>query len=174
MTFQRDPGTGDLIARDILNSWREDQIADVIFGYGEERFARRIARSVVERRVRAPFKTTTELVEAIRDAVPWWYRKKRIHFATRTFQALRIAVNDELGALREGLEKALQRLTSGGRLAVISFHSIEDRIVKRFMSEMNRAGSGVILTKKPIIPSREEVRRNPRSRSAKLRIFEKL
>ena len=115
-----------------------------------------------------------ELVDAIRESVPSFYRNSRkINCATRTFQALRIAVNDELGALKEGVEKAWGFLREGGRLAVISFHSLEDRIVKNYFKELAAKNEGKILTKKPVIPSEEEVKNNPRSRSAKLRAIEK-
>ena len=126
----------------------------------------------IERKVRQ-IRTTFQLVEVISSAVPWKYKNRKIHFATKTFQALRIAVNDEIAVLREGLEKSFDRLVPKGRLAVISFHSLEDRAVKRFFRIKGDEGKGEVITKKPITPSTSEVIKNPRSRSAKLRIIEK-
>lgn len=166
---------GGLTAREIINRWTEKEIADIIYKYGEERLSRRIARGIAERRKIRPIETTLDLVEIIRLAVPAAYRNnRRLHCATRTFQALRIAVNDELGALEDGLLKAWQALAGGGRLAVISFHSLEDRIVKNYFREKKATGEGKILTKKPIVPGEAEERENPRSRSAKLRVIEKI
>ncbi|MBE9234130.1 16S rRNA (cytosine(1402)-N(4))-methyltransferase RsmH [Cuspidothrix issatschenkoi LEGE 03284] len=156
-----------LTAGDIINEWEEKELADIFFKYGEERLARKIARRIVEKR---PFNTTTELAEAIAYSVPPKYRHGRIHPATRVFQALRIAVNDELKVLETLIEKAPNALITGGRIAIISFHSLEDRPVKHGLrnSPLLR-----ILTKKPIIATEEETKQNPRSRSAKLRIAEK-
>ncbi len=159
-------------AKDIVNTWEEETIADVIFGYGEERYARRIARNIVNYRAKKLIETTFELGEIIKMSVPGMYRHGKIHPATRTFQALRIAVNDELGALKSGLSKGYERLASGGRMAVISFHSLEDRIVKDF-NKARVAEGATITTKKPITASPEERAVNPRSRSAKLRILVK-
>jgi 16S rRNA (cytosine1402-N4)-methyltransferase len=171
MTMKAEVGRGDLTAREIVNKWREDELADIIYKYGEERFSRSIARNIVRKR---PIETTFELVEIIRLSVPPNYRNnKRLHCATRTFQALRIAVNDELGALVDGLNKSWQVLEKGGRLVVISFHSLEDRIVKNYFKDLSATGEGKILTKKPVIPTEAEERENPRSRSAKLRAIEK-
>lgn len=161
-------------AAEILNTWEETAIADALFGYGEERFARKIARAVVERREIMPIKTTFELVEIIKDSVPAFYRRAKVHPATRSFQALRIAVNDELGVLERGLGAAWKHLEKNGRIAVITFHSIEDRIVKRFFVELKKSGEGTILTKKPIVASREEIINNRPSRSAKLRGIQKI
>jgi 16S rRNA (cytosine1402-N4)-methyltransferase len=156
-----------LTAGDIINEWDEKELADIFFKYGEERLSRRIARRIVEKR---PFDTTTELANAIAYSVPPKYRHGRIHPATRVFQALRIAVNDELKVLETLIEKAPNALIPGGRIAIISFHSLEDRPVKHGLrnSPLLR-----ILTKKPIIATEEEIKQNPRSRSAKLRIAEK-
>lgn len=159
-------------AADILNSWDESAIELILKGFGEEKYARRIASAVVERRALKPFITTFDLVEVVRSAKPKSFRDK-IHPATQTFQALRIAVNGELDALEEGLKKAWEALGEGGRLAVIAFHSLEDRIVKNFFRELAQAGGGKLVTKKPIVPSEAEIIKNPRSRSAKLRIIEK-
>lgn len=167
MTFKKNPTEHDLTAAEIVNTWDEENIADIIYGYGDERYSRRIAKSIVESR---PIKTTFELVEAVKLGTPSAYHRGRINPATKTFQALRITVNDEINTLKEGLRKGFEALNPGGRMAVISFHSIEDRVTKRFFKEVG----GNILTKKPIVPSDEEKIRNPRSRSAKLRIIEKL
>ncbi len=158
----------DLTAAEIVNHWDETDLANLIYTYGEERLSRRIARRVVEQR---PFQTTTELAEAIAACVPRKYRYGRIHPATRTFQALRIAVNQELDGLKTLLEKAPHWLAPGGRLAIISFHSLEDRLVKHsFKANPDLA----VITKKPIIATQEEVDSNPRARSAKLRVAERL
>lgn len=161
-------------AAEALNEWSEQTLADAIFGYGEERYARRIAKAIVERREHKKFETTMELVEVVRDAVPAAYRRGRLNPATKTFQALRIAVNDELGALRTGLSAAWHALGSGGRIAVISFHSIEDRIVKRYFAELVKRGDAKLLYKKPLTASAAEIKRNPASRSAKLRVIENI
>lgn len=160
-------------AADLVNSATEEELSDIIFTYGEERFARGIARSIVAARRAKPILTTTVLAEAITQGTPGWYQHRRLHPATKTFQALRIAVNDELGALREGLGAALNRLTPGGRVAVITFHSIEDRIVKGMLRDAVYQGSGKLVYKKPLVASTAETARNPRSRSAKLRVFER-
>jgi 16S rRNA (cytosine1402-N4)-methyltransferase len=151
-------------AADWLASVREEALADVIFQFGEERYSRRIARRIVEARRRTPIVRTRQLVDLVLGALPAAARHGRIHPATRTFQAIRMAVNDEVGELERGLAAAVACLAPGGRLAVISFHSIEDRIVKHFL----RAHCQVV-TKKPIEATDDEIRRNPRSRSAKLR-----
>ena len=174
MTYAADPEKGAVTAETIVNSWGEESIVSILTGWGEERYARRIARSIVERRVKQPIKTTSDLVDVIRSAVPRAYAYGRLHPATKTFQALRIAVNDEMGALTEGLTAAWRRILPGGRIAVISFHSTEDRLVKRLFLEWVHAGEGVKVTKSPLVPRFEEVRANPRSRSAKLRVIEKL
>lgn len=173
MTLSSNPVPGALSARDIVNSWDEENIAAVVEAYGEERFAKRIARAIVGARGKKAIETSGELAAIIREAVPQRGFTK-IDPATRTFQALRITVNDELAALKEGLAGAFQMLSRGGRISVISFHSLEDRIVKHFMKEKALAGEGRLIVKKPIIPTEEEVTRNPRARSAKLRIIEKI
>jgi 16S rRNA (cytosine1402-N4)-methyltransferase len=158
-----------LTAERIVNEWPEKEIERILREFGEERFAKRIAREIAKARKTKPIKTTFQLVEVIKRAVPSFYQHKRIHFATKTFQALRIAVNNELENLRIALPQAIEVLEKGGRLVVISFHSLEDRIVKNFLKEKERKGKIKILTKKPIQPSKEEIIKNPRSRSAKLR-----
>jgi 16S rRNA (cytosine1402-N4)-methyltransferase len=174
MTFKKDLNETDLTAKTIVNAWEENNIADIIYGYGEERYARRIARAIVNYRTKKSIETTGELVEIINQAVPSFYRRGRIHPATRTFQALRITVNDELNTLKKGLADGFQKLAKNGRIAVISFHSLEDRIVKHFYKEKADAGEAVLITKKPITASDQEISENPRSRSAKLRILEKI
>lgn len=158
---------GGRSAYDVLSSASERELADIFFNYGEERAARRIAHAVVARRSagRLP-KTTTEFAALVAGVTQRRGRRERVHPATRVFQALRIAVNDELGALRDGLDAAVGRLRGAGRIVVISFHSLEDRIVKHSMRDDERLE---VLTKRPIVPSRREISENPRARSAKLR-----
>lgn len=168
MTF-RSSGEG-LTAKEIVNEWAEESIADIIYGYGEERFARRIAKGIVEARKEKPIETSGQLAEIVKKCVPKFGFSK-INPATKTFQALRIAVNDELGALREGIAKGFEHLAPGGRMVVISFHSLEDRIVKEFFRQKASEGVATLATKKPIVPSDEEVKENPKSRSSKLRIL---
>ncbi|MEX5214827.1 MAG: 16S rRNA (cytosine(1402)-N(4))-methyltransferase RsmH [Nitrospiraceae bacterium] len=167
--------TGSLTAADVVNRWNENDLAWTIFHYGEERYARRIARAIAIARKETPLRTTFDLVDVIRRAIPARSRHGRIHFATRTFQAIRIAVNRELDALEAALPQVIDALAAGGRLCVISFHSLEDRIVKQaFRSRAASAGSDVrILTKKPQVATTQEVERNPRARSAKLRVLER-
>ncbi|MFO0900998.1 MAG: 16S rRNA (cytosine(1402)-N(4))-methyltransferase RsmH [Pirellulales bacterium] len=155
----------------LLERAGEQQIADWIYQYGEERSSRRIARAIVERRRGNPVRTAEELAELVRRAVPRTPGPQRIDPATRTFQALRIAVNDELGELERALARLPDCLRSGGRLAIISFHSLEDRLVKNAFRDDPRLRA---LTKKPLVASDEEVASNPRSRSAKLRVAERV
>jgi 16S rRNA (cytosine1402-N4)-methyltransferase len=192
------PSEYDVTALDVVNIWSEKSLADIIYGYGEERYSRRIAKAIVDARQKTEIKTTTELVKIIENAVPAGYKRGRIHFATKTFQALRIAVNDELGVLKIGLEKGFKILKKparphdgsgaggGGRMSVISFHSLEDRIVKKFYKQMEKDGLAKLIparnashsdaggNKKFITPTPEEIKNNPRGRSAKLRILEKI
>ncbi len=156
-----------LTAADVINHWDEAELADIFFKYGEERLSRRIARRIVEQR---PFHTTVELAGAIASAVPRQYRYGRIHPATRVFQALRIVVNDELKSLETFIAQAPNTLVQSGRIAIISFHSLEDRLVKHGLRNSSLLQ---VLTKKPILPQEEEIAANPRSRSAKLRIAER-
>ena len=174
MTMKEDPLPEDLTASDIVNNWGEKSLADIIYGYGEERFSRRIAKGIIETRKKDKIETTWDLVKVIENNVPAAYRKGRLHFATKTFQALRIAVNDELRTLQIGLRKGFEILEKGGRILVISFHSLEDRIVKRFYKEKEKKGEAKLINKKPITAKREEIKNNPRSRSGKLRILEKI
>lgn len=156
-------------AEEVVNSFGEKELADIIFKFGEERMSRRIAKAIVERRRKARIRNTLELAEVIKGAVPRNYERGRIHPATRTFQAMRIYVNDELQNVEKALSEMPNILKSGARAAVISFHSLEDRIVKNGLRDMQKQNILEILTKKPIVASDEETRENPRSRSAKLR-----
>ena len=167
-----DPATYLFTAKSIVNGWAEEDIANVIFAYGEERYARRIAGGIVRYREKKPIETSGELAEIVKLSVPPPYRRGKIHPATRTFQALRIAVNDELKALEEAVAKGYARLAPKGRMAIISFHSLEDRIVKTAFRAYANEGA-VLITKRPIRPTDQEAAENPRSRSAKLRIIEK-
>jgi len=174
MTLTQETAPNAFTAYDIANKWEAENIEAVIKGYGEEKYARRIANQIVKERALAPIKTSRELAEIIKKAIPAKDRFKRLHPATKTFQALRIAVNDELGALKEGLTKSFDSLSKDGRLGVISFHSLEDRIVKHFMRDKVKESLATAINKKPITGSESEIMENPRSRSAKLRIIEKL
>lgn len=179
----------DLTAHIVVNEWSEEQLASIIYRYGEERFSRRIARAIVQQRQAGPIHTTVQLAEIVKQSIPAATRRTGPHPAKRTFQAIRIAVNDELGVFEKALKEAIQLLRPGGRVSVITFHSLEDRICKQIFVE--QAGGCIcppdfpqcvcghqqkvrIITKKPILPSEHELQVNPRARSAKLRIAEKL
>ena len=177
-----------LSAAEIVNSYSEKQLADVLYLFAEERFSRPIARAIVEARQKTPFTEAQQLSETVFNAVPVRFRHGPIHPATKTFQALRIAVNSELDRLPRLLEKAFARLAEGGKMGVISFHSLEDRIVKRFFKDLAKSCicppevpicvcGGVpraeLLTKKPVVPSAEEIFNNAPSRSARLRVIKK-
>jgi len=163
---QRRPTTAAMI----LESAREQELADIFFYYGEEKQARRIAAWIVQERQKGAITTTRQLAEVVAVAVPRKFHPPKIHVATKVFQALRIAVNDELANLAGFLNKAVDYLAVGGRLCVISFHSLEDRIVKRVFAENERLA---VITKKPVTPSPAEIEGNPRSRSARLRVAER-
>jgi len=173
MTFGNE-GEYLFTAKDIINDWAEGDIANVLKGYGEERFAKRIAKAIVASREKQAIETTFDLVEIIKGSVPSFYRNGKLHPATRTFQALRIAVNDEFEALESFITQSLEKLASRGRLAIITFHSLEDRIVKHRFRNYTHDHIGVLVTKKPISAGVEELQVNPRARSAKLRVFEKI
>ncbi|RUM87768.1 MAG: 16S rRNA (cytosine(1402)-N(4))-methyltransferase, partial [Thermovibrio sp.] len=161
-----------LTARNVVNELSEKELAEIIFKFGEERFARKIAREIVRRRRKKPIETTKELAEIVEAVIPkklWIGRKK--HPAIKTFQAIRIYVNKEFDEIERGIPQAAEFIEPGGRLAVITFHSLEDRLVKNILK--NLEGFRVV-TKKPIQPSEEEIERNPASRSAKLRAAERL
>lgn len=178
-----------LTARTVVNQWPQEELRRILWQYGEERYASAIAGALVRARERKPVETTLELVEIIKSAMPGAALREKQHPAKRSFQAIRIAVNDELGAVNQMLQEAVPRLNAGGRLAVISFHSLEDRIVKNGLAQFARGCTCPpdfpvcvcgkqpqikVMTKKPIVSSAEELAENPRARSAKLRVAEKL
>ena len=181
--------SGDALTADtVVNTWSYEELKRILYDYGEERYAPAIAAAIVRRRETAPIRTTLELVDVIRSAMPPAALREKQHPAKRTFQAIRIAVNDELGSVSRAMEAAIPRLNPGGRLAVITFHSLEDRIVKSAMANAakgcvcppefpvcvcGRIPQVTVLTRKPIVSGEEELARNPRARSAKLRVCEK-
>ncbi|RJP21464.1 MAG: 16S rRNA (cytosine(1402)-N(4))-methyltransferase RsmH [Deltaproteobacteria bacterium] len=174
LDMRRDPGGGGPTAAEILRDTREKELADLFYEFGEERFSRRIARAVAERRRRDPIRTTAELSALVSASIPRKAWPRDIHPATRVFQALRIAVNGELSSLAAFLDRIPEHLSPGGRVAVISFHSLEDRLVKTEFRRHAAGGEGkaatlAILTRKPVVPTDRESRDNPRARSAKLR-----
>lgn len=162
-----------LTAEKILNYWSESDIKNILKEFGEEKFSSQIAKEIIRQRKVRPISSTVQLVDILKTAIPYKYQHERIHFATRTFQALRIAVNEELNHLKKALPQAVEILNKEGRLAIISFHSLEDRIVKNFFKEKSLTGELKILTKKPIGPGEQEIKINPRSRSGKLRVATK-
>lgn len=161
-----------MTAMDIVNKFSEKDLAEIFWKYGEEKFSRRIAEKILEERKKKLIKTAVELVEIIKKAVPRNYDKGRIHPATRVFQALRICVNQELENLETLLKNIGKIVKNKGRVVIISFHSLEDRLVKNYFRELKKQGKAVILTKKPVTAGREEILDNPRSRSAKLRAIQ--
>jgi len=177
MTFVKTPGEHDVTAYDLVNTFEEENIADIIYGFGGEQFSRRIARAIIEARGKegeTPIKTTAQLAKIVEDAVPKWYSLKKTNPATKTFQAIRIAVNKEIENLPVILAKTWDILEVGGVIAIISFHSLEDRIVKTFLKDKIAEGLADKTYKKTIMPSQAERKANPRSRSAVLRIIKKL
>ena len=180
---------GDALTADaVVNTWSYEELKRILYDYGEERYAPAIASAIVRRREEAPIRTTLELVDVIRSAMPSAALREKQHPAKRTFQAIRIAVNDELNSVSKAMEAAIPKLNPGGRLAVITFHSLEDRIVKSAMAAAakgcicppefpvcvcGRKPQVTVLTRKPIVSGEEELARNPRARSAKLRVCEK-
>jgi len=163
-----------LTAYQVVNQYPKDLLEKILKEYGEERFAGRIAKNIVEYRKKKPIETTGELAKIVYHSYPPKLRRGRIHPATRTFQAIRIEVNDELGQVKEGISKAVDRLKTGGIIQAISFHSLEDRIVKNIFREGKKLKKLELLTKKPIIPKVEEIKENPPSRSAKLRVAKRV
>lgn len=168
-----DPASYVFTAYDVVNDWEETNLADIIYNYGEERAARRIAAAIVAARATGPIETAAQLAAIVESAAGRWYRTSKLHAATKTFQAIRIAVNDELGALEMLLADGYALLAPGGRLAIITFHSLEDRLVKRTFQQYAHDYDAIRITKKPIVPTADEIQANPRARSAKLRIIEK-
>jgi len=181
--------SGGMTAAEVVNQWTQEELRRILYQYGEERYAPQIAAAIVRRRQDRPIQTTMELVQIVREAMPARALKEKQHPAKRSFQAIRIAVNDELASVDRMLQAAVPRLNPGGRLAVITFHSLEDRIVKTGLAEFARGCTCPpdfpvcvcgkkpqirLVSRKPILPSEEEVRDNPRARSAKLRAAEKL
>ncbi len=160
-----------ITAADVLNSYKLENLQYIIREYGGEKFAGNISKEIVNFRKNKPFENTFELVGAIKKSVPSWYLNRRVHFATKTFQALRIEVNQELKNIQKGLEEAVGIVKPGGKVAVISFHSLEDKIVKNQFRSWGKEGKGMIITKNPVKPTPQEVKENPRSRSSKLRVF---
>jgi len=181
-TFQKDepldmrfdPNNNPDTAYEIVNGYPPDEIERILKEYGEEQFAKIITKNIVEQRKVKPITTTLDLVEVIWKSLPNWYKRQKIHPATKTFQALRIAVNSELENIKQVLSSAIDILDKEGRLITISFHSLEDRIVKQFYRQLKEQNIGKVITKKPIQATGEEVAQNPRSRSAKLRVVEKI
>ena len=188
LDLRMDPGEG-LTAAEVVNGWPQEELRRIISRYGEERYAPQIAGAIVRRREDKPVSTTLELVEIIKSAMPGKALREKQHPAKRTFQAIRIAVNDELASVERMLQRAVPRLNRGGRLAVITFHSLEDRIVKTGLAEFargctcppdfpvcvcGRTPDIKLVSKKPLLPSRKELEENSRARSAKLRVAEKL
>ena len=186
LDMRMNPDSG-VAASEIVNTWAQTDLANLIYRYGEEKRSRAIAAAIVRTREASPIENTLQLADLI-SSVPGMGRVRNIHPATRTFQALRIEVNDELDAVRQVIPVGVERLTPGGRLAIISFHSLEDRIVKRSFRELEspcrcpkefpecrcgKVSAGKVLTRRPVVPSEEEIMVNPRSRSAKLRVFER-
>jgi 16S rRNA (cytosine1402-N4)-methyltransferase len=178
-----------LTAKEVVNEWSEQEIAKILFEYGEEKFARRIAANIIAARAKKPIETTGELAELVKEGIPAAARRTGGHPAKRSFQALRIAVNDELGAFEEAIEQSIRCLAPGGRVAVITFHSLEDRICKQTFAKYvakctcppdfpmcvcKQEGVVKLVNRKPIEAGAEELGANPRARSAKLRIAEKL
>jgi len=181
--------SSDLSAKTVVNEWPYEKLVKIFYQYGEEKFSKQIARLICERREKAPIETTGELVEIIKDAIPAPARRKGGHPGKRVFQAIRIAVNDEINVFEESLEQAIEMLNLGGRVSVISFHSLEDRLTKltfKKYSDLPDLPKGLpfipeeyqptlkVITRKPILPSEDELEHNNRARSAKLRVAEKI
>ena len=189
LDMRMDPGTNTLNAAEVINTYTEADLTRILRVYGEERFARQIAREIVRRRATTPLRTTGDLVEAVKAGIPAAARRHGGHPAKRSFQAIRIEVNHELDVLERGLEAAVRWLNPGGRICVISYHSLEDRIVKHLFQEMSQGCTCPpdlpvcvcghvpvlkVITRKPLVASADEVERNPRARSAKIRAAERL
>lgn len=163
-----------LTASEILNEWSAENLADIIFYYGGEKAAKKISTAIVKKRLEKKFKIVSDLVELLENEIGKFYKNKKIHCATKTFQALRITVNDEIGHLKKVLQDGLEVLKKDGRLVVVTFHSLEDKVVKKILREWEDNKIGKRINKKVIKPSLEEIEKNKRARSAKLRVFEKI
>jgi 16S rRNA (cytosine1402-N4)-methyltransferase len=174
LDMRYDPEHNPLTAFEIVNAWPEEELERILKQYGEERFAKNIAKKIVRQREIKPIRTTFDLLEATWRGLPPWFKKKKLHPATKTFQAIRTAVNSEIENLKIVLVQATEVLAKDGRLAIISFHSLEDREVKRFFKRGQEINILKVLTKKPIVPTEEEIKINIRSRSAKLRVAQKI
>jgi len=174
LDMRYDPKNNPLTAFEIVNTCLEEELERILKQYGEERFAKNIAKKIVKQREVKPIRTTFDLLEATWKALPPWFKKKKLHPATKTFQAIRTAVNSEIENLKKLLVQATEVLAKDGRLAIISFHSLEDREVKRFFKRGQEINILKVLTKKPIVPTEEEIKINNRSRSAKLRVVQKI
>ena len=164
----------EITAKDIINKYSEKDLADIFYIYGEERQSRRIAKFILEARKEKEIKTSGELAEIVKKAIPKRFQPKRLHPATLVFQALRIVVNKELEVLEGFLDKILDLIEENGRIVIISFHSLEDRIVKHRFKEWKKTEKGIIITKRPVMATEAELNKNPASRSAKLRCFQKI
>jgi len=173
MRYNPSTGSGQA-ATEVVNTYSKEELEKIIREYGEEKFSKQIAESIVHARKQKPITTTGELVEVISDSVPFWYKKRKIHFATKTFQAFRIEVNAELKNVEKGVSSAIGVLGSGGRLAVISFHGLEDKIVRELFKKKAKEGVVKWVVKGTVKPKWEEIKNNPRARSAKMKIVEKL
>ena len=173
LDMRMDPGA-PLSAFEVVNTFAEEELARILWQYGEERFSRRIARNLVKARAAKAIESTEELASLILKSLPYKHSREGVHPATRSFQGIRIAVNQELAALEDVLVPAFERLTKTGRMCVISFHSLEDRIVKGQFRSLALTGNAALITKKPLRPSPEEEKANPRSRSARLRALERV
>ncbi|MDO8734192.1 MAG: 16S rRNA (cytosine(1402)-N(4))-methyltransferase RsmH [Elusimicrobiota bacterium] len=163
-----------LTADKIVNTYDEKKLAKIFLDFADERFAEKIAKAIVACRMQRKISKTLELIEIIRTATPYWYHRRKIHFATKTFQALRIAVNNELENIEKGILSAINLVSVGSRIVVISFHSIEHRLLKNIFKEAVKNNSIKLVEKKPIFPLAFEIAKNPRSRSAQLRVVEKI
>lgn len=163
-----------LTAADIVNTYTKEELEKIFAVYGEELFSKQIAEHIVRSRGARPIMTTADLVEVVKESVPFWYRKRKIHPATKTFQALRIKVNDEMGNVEKGVTAAIDALQSGGRLAVISFHGLEDKIVREIFKAKDKEGIIKWVKKGTIRPTWNEIQNNPRARSAKMKVVEKI
>ena len=170
MTYSADIAKYPFTAKEIINTWEENNIADILYYYSDEYRARKIARTIIEERKKQPIETSLQLATIIEKIIP---RRGPQHPARKTFQALRMTVNDEIGAVQKGMENFWDVLQPQGRMAIITFHSVEDTIVKKFFKEQHKIGQGTLMTKHVIKPKREEILRNKSSRSAKLRVIEK-